>query len=160
MVLGNCPECGNNEWAATDEETAAANAGPLDCAAVGAAAQAALATVATTSGMAPSGYAGPVATLTGGQPPASSCRVVAVVIPADAEYIAYRYEVYEGDKRGDCAADQPCTTPQARWHGQPHVERGQRTVIWGVFENLSAQHERRGRLVVMFTPASGWKPPT
>lgn len=160
LVLGNCPECGNNEWAATAEETAAPAAGPLDCPAVGTAAQQALATLAAAPGLGSAGYAGPAAVLTGGQPPSSPCRVVAVVIPADAEFIGYRYEVFEGDKRGDCAADQPCSTPQARWHGQPRVERGTRTVVWGLFDNQSPLRERRGRLVVMFTPPPGWKPST
>ncbi|HXT50187.1 MAG TPA: hypothetical protein VN811_04050 [Thermoanaerobaculia bacterium] len=102
------------------------------------------------------GYAGPV---TAPVPAGSACAVVAIVLPADARFIGYRYEALDGWGSGDCVADQPCTIGESRWLAHPTIERGERTVIWATFANASRDRARRARLTAYFRPSTAWRPP-
>jgi len=102
------------------------------------------------------GYAGPVAAPV---PAGSACAVVAIVLPADARYFAYRYEALDGWGGGDCVADQPCSIGEAHWLGHPTIERGERTVVWATFANASRDRARRARLTAYFRPSAAWRPP-
>jgi hypothetical protein len=104
------------------------------------------------------GYAGPVSVpLPSGSP--ASCAVVAIVLPADARFVGYRYEAVDGWGGGDCLAGQPCAISGAQWEGHPTIERGERTVVWSVFANASPERTRRGRLTAYFRPAPEWAAP-
>ncbi len=104
------------------------------------------------------GYAGPVAVpMPAGSP--RSCGVVAIVLPSDARFVGYRYEAIDGWGGGDCIAGQPCQIGGAQWEGHPLIERGERTVVWGVFANGSPDRARRGRLTAYFRPGPGWSAP-
>jgi hypothetical protein len=85
--------------------------------------------------------------------------VVAVVLPADARFVGYRYEALDGWGGGDCVADQPCTIGDSRWLGHPTIERGERTVIWATFANASRDRARRARLTAYFRPGPSWHAP-
>ena len=96
----------------------------------------------------------------GGEPPPSPCGIAAVVLPAGAKFIGYRYEAVDARGAGECVADQECSIGAARWQGHPRFERGaQRTVVWSVFENRSPERLRQARLTVYFVPPAGWAPP-
>ena len=93
--------------------------------------------------------------------PASGCRLVAVVLPAGARFVRYRYEAQDdagGAGASECAADQDCPIGEARWLGHASVVRGPGgTMVYGVFENRSSARPRRARLTAYFTPAPGSK---
>jgi hypothetical protein len=160
-TLGNCEECGHAEWAASAERVVlAAPGGPPDCSGTAAGAAGALAAFAGAPAVQDAAFAGPLTALVGEGEPTAACGAVAVVIPSGARYVGYRFEAIDGAGSGVCAADRPCSLPQARWQGHPKVERGgERTVIWGVFANGSAERDRRARLTVYFVPPADWQPP-
>ena len=158
--LGNCTECGPTEWAATAERIVQPGPGAAACADVAAATQPALAAMAGAATPDTASFAGPLTALVGEGDPTAGCGVVAVALPNGARYVGYRYEVFDGTSRGQCAADRPCTLAQARWTGHPKVERGgARTLVWGVFENGTTDRDRRARLTVFFVPPEGWTAP-
>jgi hypothetical protein len=176
--LGNCPDCSPGEWAALAEESVGpASPSVADCALAGATAAVAAGRVAREidagayagslaaalpqlSEAARAAFArlGPITTQ------ASGCRLVAVVLPAGARFVRYRYEAQddpggvESASPGECAADQDCPIGEARWLGHASVVRSpQGTMVYGIFENRSPARPRRARMTAYFTPAPGWK---
>jgi hypothetical protein len=129
----------------------------VDCNTVASAVKPALAALAQTTPAAERGYAGPVEVPAVGA--SGSCAVVAIVLPGDAKFIGYRYEAADGWGSGDCLGDQPCKVGQGRWLGHPTIEKGERTIVWGVFVNGSPDRVRRARLTGYFRPGSRWVPP-
>ena len=91
---------------------------------------------------------------------ASSCRLLAVILPAGARFVRYRYEAQDdtgGAGASECAADQDCPIGEARWLGHASVVRGPGgSMVYGVFENRSTR-PRRARLTAYFTPAPAQK---
>lgn len=140
----------------TAEQTAGTLAAGADCAAAAAAVRPALVALAHSApAPAERGYAGPLAVPGAGG--GSPCAVLALILPGDARYVAYRYEAIDGWGGGDCVADQPCAVGQAHWQGHPWIERGERTVVWSVFLNTSPERARRARLTAYFRPGPGWE---
>jgi hypothetical protein len=84
---------------------------------------------------------------------------VALVLPADARFVGYRYEALDGWGGGDCVADKVCAVGDGHWLGHPTIDTGARTVVWGVFANASAERTRRARLTVYFRPGQGFVAP-
>jgi hypothetical protein len=135
--------------------------GATPCAEVATSIQPALAAMAGNTTPDTADYAGALSALVGEGEPIAACGVVGVVIPNGSRYVGYRYEIFDGSSRGECVADRPCTLGQARWLGHPRIERGGgRTIIWGVFENGTADRHRRARLTVFFVPPPEWPAPT
>jgi hypothetical protein len=93
--------------------------------------------------------------------PSSSCVALAVVLPAGARYVGFRYEAGERGTTGDCPIGGPCQIGDASWRGQPVItQESGITVVHAVFENRSLRRERLPRLTVYFRPPAGWLPPT
>jgi hypothetical protein len=135
-------------------------AGAPDCSAATASARGALATLAANAGTASGPWAGPLRSLVGGEPPPSPCGVAAVVLPAGAKFVGYRYEAADARGSADCVGDQECGIGEARWLGHPNLERGAgQTIVWSVIENRATEGVRQGRLTVYFRPPPGWIPP-
>ncbi len=142
----------------TAEQIAAAAVGGDACAAMAATVRPAFTALARSVPPAEVGYVGPVSVAPSAATP-GGCTVVALTLPADARFVGYRYEAADGWGSGDCVADQPCAVGDAHWLGHPTIERGARTVIWGVFVNGSAERVRRARISAYFQPAAGWHAP-
>ncbi|MDX1630782.1 MAG: hypothetical protein R3234_02885 [Thermoanaerobaculia bacterium] len=83
--------------------------------------------------------------------PKSACRLLAILLPADAEFTGFRYEARGVDGRGDCLPERECPIGSARWLGVPDRIREQgREVVFGLFLNTSPNRERHPRLTVYF----------
>jgi hypothetical protein len=93
--------------------------------------------------------------------PAAACQTLAVSLPGRGRFIGFRYEVKDAYQTADCLPDKDCLVGQARWDGNPVIEKtGPVTVVYGVFRNLSTDREREARLTVYFVPPPGWAPPS
>ena len=181
LPAGACPECRPGEWSVSVQVTAAVRDGELPC---DASVSAPVADLAESVGAAlderTSAFAGALAAsdendlvrLFAADTSAdlgrrlrrlartSSCLPVAVVIPAGAKYIGFRYQAGERRFMGECPPDQECQISEARWLGAPEiVETESVTIVHGVFENLHRRREREPRLTVYFVPPRGWLPP-
>jgi outer membrane biosynthesis protein TonB len=177
---GSCAECKAGEWAvsaqaAAGPQTEASPPGKAGECALAAAFRAQLQAAAgrfdagfgryvgpfldpvTGAWVAATGVASPAAL----GAPGASCQLLALVLPKGARYKGYAYEASEVGRTGACIGDQPCEIGAARFLGHPETEKvGEATVIFGVFENTSAERERRAKLIVYFShPDPGWKPP-
>ncbi len=174
----SCPECKPGEWAVASVEVANAAGGGESCPgdAVEGARRAARLIARAPSGSL-GGFAGPAI---GGVSPTAielvasetradigealtwtsgTCRVLAVSIPRGAKFSGFRYEAADDRGQADCVGDQDCPVGESRFLGNPGIERGQEvTVVYSVFENRSADRQRRARLTAYFVPASGWSP--
>jgi hypothetical protein len=92
---------------------------------------------------------------------AGSCQAMGVVLPRGARFVGFRYQAADAvSGLGECPPAGDCQIGEARWIGNPVIERSDElTVVYAVFENRSGDRERRPRLVVYFTPRRGWAPP-
>jgi hypothetical protein len=178
---GSCSECRTGEWAVT--ATQAVAAGNVPCPAeVTPAARSAADDLGNSMQLELSGFVGPAADgsntealssvetsvseqyrqrlgqYLGG---ASNCQVVSVILPKSVRFVGFRYEAFDDTSGGECALDSDCPLAQGQWLASPVVQRGfNATVVWGIFENTSAQKPRFARLKVYFRPPnSNWQPP-
>jgi hypothetical protein len=173
-----CPECKPGEWSAASVEVAeASSAGPgCPADAVDEARKAARMVARAPKGSL-TDFAGPAI---GGVSPTAlelvpadvrgeiggalgwsnpSCRLMAVSLPRSAKFTGFRFEAADDRGQADCVGDQDCPVGESRFLGNPGIERGAEvTVVWAVFENSSAERQRRARFTAYFVPASGWKP--
>ncbi len=178
---GTCVECQASEWSVSSSQVAGAFVeGTPDCdEAIGDAFDDVMTTVSRSIHLELSAFAGPVAdgspsealksvsdseaadlrgALAKGPP---HCRAVAVVLPRAARFVGFRYSAADHTGSGGCLPGQPCDIGQARWLDRPRVLRGpSSTVIWGLFQNLADDRERRAGLTVFFRPpGANWRPP-
>jgi hypothetical protein len=88
------------------------------------------------------------------------CRAVGVVLPRTARFVSSRYEAADQEAAGSCQPGADCDIGRARWLGRPEIVRGSSsTVVYGIFQNLAEDRERRARLSVVFRPPSAnWRP--
>ena len=92
--------------------------------------------------------------------PERSCQVLGILLPAGARFIGFQYEAADLENRGSCLPDQPCGIGEASWRGNPTIHRLEHGVlVYGVFENLSAERRREANFKVYFQPPRGWLPP-
>ena len=76
----------------------------------------------------------------------AGCQLVAVVLPAQARFVGFRFEAWDASDGGDCLAAEPCPIGEARWPTVPAIARGEEaTVIYAWFEN-QAKRARWARL--------------
>ena len=179
---GSCSDCRTGEWAVTTLQMTAAGSAPCP-AGVYQAAQEAADSLGNSTQLELSGFVGPAAdgsdteALAAVEPEisqayeqalapylggASNCQVVSVILPTSVRFVGFRFEAFDTAGGGECAPDRGCTLPQAQWLANPVVQRGfNATVVWGIFENSSAQSPRTARLKVYFrAPNSRWQPST
>ena len=91
---------------------------------------------------------------------ASSCQVLAAVLPKGAKYIGFRYEAGDKNGMGDCLPHRDCLVRESKWIGNPVIDRTSGvTVVWGTFLNESKKRQRRAILTVYFKPPANWAPP-
>ncbi|MGB5889464.1 MAG: carboxypeptidase regulatory-like domain-containing protein [Thermoanaerobaculia bacterium] len=92
---------------------------------------------------------------------ASSCGVVAAVLPRAGRFVGFQYGAADDQGGGRCLPEEECEIGQGRWFGSPEIVRGPNaTVLYGIFQNLSVGRERRAELSVFFRPPTAfWRPP-
>ncbi len=77
-------------------------------------------------------------------------------VPRSGGYIGYRYEVQDGAKSVDCLAGTVCPVAGAFWPAHPGLNRSDSsTIVEALFENRSADRERRAILTVYFKEGEG-----
>jgi hypothetical protein len=166
-----CFECKPGEWAAT-ATAAAAPAGPgcaterLDGLApalrrLADADEIELASwagsLAEVGAVAPAAMASEVGAAVGEGSP--HCVVAGVVLPAGSRFSGFQYEVAGESGLAACLPDRECDGGAGRWLGPPRLERGPNaTVVYGLFENLTAA-PATGYLTIYFAPpTASWQP--
>jgi len=102
-------------------------------------------------------FTGELAAYVGGT---SSCQIVGLVLPKEVRFSRVRLAASDHDETGNCAPGQTCSIGDALWIGSTLVERGpSATVIYGLFENRSAERGRRAVLTAYYRPPNAnWKP--
>ena len=90
-----------------------------------------------------------------------SCQAMAVVLPRFGRFVGFQYDVADRMGSGACLPQQDCEVGEGRWQGSPQVVRGTSAqVVYGVFQNLSQDRDRRAQLTVYFRPPTAfWRPP-
>ena len=179
---GSCSECRTGEWAVTATQAVAAGSVPCPAAVTPAAREAADG-LGNSMQLELSGFVGPAADGSSNEAlksaessvsqaytqklgrylgGVSNCQVVSVVLPKSVRFVGFRYEAYDDASGGECAPDRGCPLAQVQWLASPVVQRGfNATVVWGIFENTSAEEPRFARLKVYFRPPNAsWQPPT
>lgn len=98
-----------------------------------------------------------LAAFTGG---ASPCQVVGLVLPKAVRFSRVRLAAGDREEVGGCAPGQTCSIGDAAWLGSVLVERGpSATLVYGLFENRSADRGRRAILTAYYRPPNAnWKP--
>ena len=177
---GACPECKAGEWALIVERRAAPRVGDeTDCGKGRAAAVEGLVKgVLLPQEDALAGFAGPLLDSYGSGVAAKldspindaayrllttgtgACQSLVAILPVDARFVGFRFEVVDANGSGDCFGINQCSIGQARWIANPEIERlAAMTVIHTSFLNESTSLPRRARLIVLFVPARGWTAP-
>lgn len=88
----------------------------------------------------------------------ASCRTLAVMLPAGAEFGGFQYEAADGDSWVRCLPGEDCPAPGAQWTDNPQLVRTPAgMVVAGSFVNAGSA-KRPLRLTVYFNPPEGWKP--
>ncbi len=86
-----------------------------------------------------------------GLPP--SCRLLRVVLPPEARFTGYRFEVEDGGASRDCRAGADCPVGTCRFPLDPGIRKGPTgTAFTAAFENTSPDSERRAIFTVYFAP--------
>ncbi|HXU29198.1 MAG TPA: hypothetical protein VN851_01360, partial [Thermoanaerobaculia bacterium] len=86
-----------------------------------------------------------------GLPP--SCRLLRIVLPPEARFTGYRYEVEDGGASRDCRAGADCPVGTCRFPLDPGIRKGPAgTAFTAAFENTSPDRERRAIFTVYFAP--------
>ncbi|MEP7013519.1 MAG: carboxypeptidase-like regulatory domain-containing protein [Acidobacteriota bacterium] len=86
-----------------------------------------------------------------GLPP--SCRLLRIVLPPEARFTGYRYEVEDGGASRDCRAGTDCPVGTCRFPLDPGIRKGPAgTSFTAAFENTSPDRERRAIFTVYFAP--------
>jgi hypothetical protein len=86
-----------------------------------------------------------------GLPP--SCRLLRIVLPPEARFTGYRYEVEDGGASRDCRAGADCPVGTCRFPLDPGIRKGPTgTAFTAAFENTSPDRERRAIFTVYFAP--------
>ncbi len=86
-----------------------------------------------------------------GLPP--SCRLLRIVLPPEARFTGYRYEVEDGGASRDCRAGTDCPVGTCRFPLDPGIRKGPAgTAFTAAFENTSPDRERRAIFTVYFAP--------
>ncbi len=89
-----------------------------------------------------------------------SCQDFVAVLPRRARFVGFRFEVREGNLRSDCFGEAECDLGDARWSGNPEIERTLvHTFVHASFVNESASRERTARMVLLFMPRPDWQAP-
>jgi hypothetical protein len=98
-----------------------------------------------------------LAAFTGGRSP---CQVVGLVLPKAVRFSRVRLAAGDREEVGGCAPGQTCSIGDAAWLGSVLVERGpSATLVYGLFENRSADRGRRAILTAYYRPPNAnWKP--
>jgi len=91
----------------------------------------------------------------------SSCGVVAAVLPRAGRFVGFQYGAADDQGGGHCEPQAECAIGQSRWLASPEIVRGPKaTVVYGIFQNLSSERQRRAELSVFFRPPTAfWQPP-
>jgi hypothetical protein len=170
---GTCTDCKPGESAASAVRFAAASGGPCPAGWDNAARQA-VAILEEQGAPALAGYTGPL--FVGGEgevripalageetlaeverllapwtDPAARCQLALVVLERGVKLTGYRYEARDATGASDCLAGRECPVGDALWAAHPTIERSSGpTFIWALFENQSADRNRRGELTVYF----------
>lgn len=88
----------------------------------------------------------------------ASCRTLAVMLPAGAEFGGFQYEAADGDSWVRCLPGEDCPAIGVRWTDNPLLVRTPAgMVVAGAFLNVGSAR-RPIRLTVYFSPPEGWKP--
>ncbi len=87
----------------------------------------------------------------------AGCQMLRLVLPPNARYIGYSYEVQDtagGGAAANCEAGKDCPSGDARWPMDPLMFRDGtgKTTVSTAFENRSA-NERRAVLTIYFKEA-------
>ena len=86
-----------------------------------------------------------------GLPP--SCRLLRIVLPPEARFTGYRFEVEDGGASRDCRAGADCPVGTCRFPLDPGIRKGpEGTAFTAAFENTSPDRERRAIFTVYFAP--------
>lgn len=86
-----------------------------------------------------------------GLPP--SCRLLRIVLPPEARFTGYRFEVEDGGASRDCRAGADCPVGTCRFPLDPGIRTGPAgTAFTAAFENTSPDRERRAIFTVYFAP--------
>jgi hypothetical protein len=90
----------------------------------------------------------------------SPCQVVGLVLPKAVRFSRIRLGAEDREAIGNCAPGQTCSIGDAAWLGSVLVERGpSATVVYGLFENRSADRGRRAILTAYYRPPNAnWRP--
>ncbi len=82
-----------------------------------------------------------------------SCRLLRIVLPPEARFTGYRYEVEEGGASRDCRAGADCPVGACRFPLDPGIRRGPAgTAFTAAFENSSPDRPRRAIFTVYYAP--------
>jgi hypothetical protein len=88
----------------------------------------------------------------------SSCRFLAIVIPAGGQFTGFRLEAEDSQASGACTGDQECEIGRARFLFSPAIARGSgAAIVYSAFENTGSE-SRIGRITGFFVPPAGWSP--
>lgn len=83
----------------------------------------------------------------------ASCRLLRIILPPEARFTGYRYEVEDGGASRDCRAGADCPVGTCRFPLDPGIRRGPTgTAFTAAFENTSPDRERRAIFTVYFAP--------
>ena len=176
---GSCPECKRGEWALVVERRASpSTSSDVEC---GENRQENVESIIeqllTPRAEALGAFAGPLLDAHGngvvaqvGSPASLSayealasegaCQDFVAILPSEARFVGFRFEVTDAAVRGDCFGTDVCSIGDSHWTELPQIERASTlTVIHTSFLNESKGRERHARLVVLFVPADGWRAP-
>jgi hypothetical protein len=98
-----------------------------------------------------------LAAFTGGRSP---CQIIGLVLPKAVRFSRVQLAAGDQEAVSACAPGQTCAIGDAAWLGSARVERGpSATVVYGLFENRSADRGRRAILTAYYRPPNAnWKP--
>ncbi len=81
----------------------------------------------------------------------SSCRLLRIVLPPEARFTGYRYEVEDGGASRDCRTGADCPVGACRFPLDPGIRKGPTgTAFTAAFENTSVDRARRAIFTVYF----------